>query len=128
MTEEMDPLTPVLVERKLRWIFNEMTKARDVLAVLRDDEVAAKHQFEREHRAAMLSPARPKVERGGYTTAELAAWVDERCASAREAYEIGESRRRAGEDHLRTLFQQGTIAAVIAKSVHQAYGMSGVHG
>lgn len=102
-------------------------QAQKLLAEQRDDEVAAKHQFEREHRAAMLAPNRPRVERGGFTTAELAAWVDEQCAPAREGYEIAEVRRKAAEDHLRTLFQQGTLAAVLAKSVHQAYQTAGDH-
>lgn len=123
---DMEPLTPVAIERKLRWIGNEMTRAQTVLRECRDDEVAAKHAFEREHRAAMLSGDCPKVARGGYTTAERDCWVDERCAPAREAYEIAEMRRKAAEDHLRTLFQQSTLAAVLAKSVHQAYVVSGL--
>ncbi len=129
MTElEMEPLTPAGIERKLRWIGNEMTRAQKDLAVLRDDEVAAKHAFERARRAVMFSADCPKVTRGGYTTAERDAWVEERCTDERELYEIAEVRRKAAEDHLRTLFQQGTLAAVLAKSVHQAYATSGVHG
>lgn len=122
----MEPLTPLAIERKIRWIANEMTKAQAVLREAHDDEIAAKHGFEREHRAAMLSGDCPKVARGGYTTAERDCWVDEQCAPAREAYEIAEVRRKAAEHHLRTLYQQGTLAAVLAKSVHQAYATSGV--
>ena len=125
---DMEPLTPVGVERLVRSIATSMTQAQKDLRESRDDEVAAKHQFEREHRKFLLDPSRPKVARGEFTTAELAAWVDEQCAPAREAYEIAEMRRKAAEDHLRTLFQQGTLAAVLAKSVHQAYATSGVHG
>jgi hypothetical protein len=122
---DMEPLTPLSIERKLRWIGNEMTKAQAALREARDDEVANKHAFEREHRAAMLSADCPKVTRGGYTTAERDCWVEEQCAPAREAYEIAEMHRKAAEDHLRTLYQQGTLAAVLAKSVHQAYAVSG---
>lgn len=122
----MEPLTPLAIEKRLRWISNEMTRAQQALRETRDDEVAAKHQFEREYRYAMLSGESPKVARGGYTTAERDAWVEDRCAPAKEAYEIAEMRRKAAEDHLRTLFQQATLAAVLAKSVHQAYATSGV--
>jgi hypothetical protein len=122
---EMEPLTPLSIERKIRWIANEMTKADSTLAECHDDEIAAKHAFEREYRAAMLSADCPKVARGGCTTAERDAWVEEQCAPAKEAYDIAEVRRKAAEAHLRTLFQQGTLASVLAKSVHQAYQTSG---
>ena len=123
---EMEPLTPVAVERKLRSIANAMTAAQAELRRARDEEVAAKHTFERTHRRALLSGDCPKVSRGGYTTAERDAWVDEQCAPIREVYELAEVKRKAAEDHLKTLFQQGTLAAVLAKSVHQAFSMSGV--
>lgn len=121
-----ETLTPISIEKKIRWIYNAMTLAQGALRDARDAEVCAKHEYEREHRAAMLSTDCPKVTRGGFTTAERDAWVDERSALAREAYEIAEMRRKAAEDHLRTLFNQGTLAAVLAKSVHQAYAASGV--
>lgn len=124
--EQHAPLTPVSIEAKIRSIFNDMTRAQKALADARDEEVAAKHAFERTHRRALLSGDCPKVTRGGYTTAERDAWVDEQCAPVREAYELAEVKRKAAEDHLRTLFQQGTLAAVLAKSVHQAYSLSGV--
>lgn len=126
MSEQYQPLTPVSVERKLRGIANELTRAQSALAAARDEEVAAKHVFERTHRRALLSSECPKVARGGYTTAERDAWVDEQCAPVREAYELAEVKRRAAEDHLRTLFQQGTLAATLSKSVGQAYALSGV--
>jgi hypothetical protein len=126
MNGEYQPLNPVAIERKVRQIANEMTHAQSKLAALRDEEVAAKHTYERTQRRALLSSECPKVTRGGWTTAERDAWVDEQCAPVRELYEVAEVHRKAAEDHLRTLFQQGTLAAVLAKSVHQAYQLSGV--
>jgi hypothetical protein len=120
-----EPLTPIAIERKLRQIGNDMSQARVALAEARDAEVATKHIFEREHRRALLSGDCPKVARGGYTTAERDAWVDEQCSGQREVYELAEVKRKAAEDHLRTLYQQATVAAVLAKSVHQAYATSG---
>lgn len=125
-TPRFEPLTPVEVERQIRWIANQLTRVQADLRDARDEEVHAKHTFEREHRRALLSGDCPKVARGGYTTAERDAWVDERCAQVREAYELAEVKRKAAEEHLRTLYQQGTLAATLAKSVGQAYRMAGV--
>lgn len=126
MSTPHQPLTPVMVEAKLRQLVTDMTKAQQDLAAARDEEVRAKHDFERAHRRALLSGDCPKVTRGGYTTAERDAWVSEQCAEIREMYELAEVRRKAAEDHLRTLFQQGVIASALAKSVGQAFHMAGV--
>ena len=120
-----EPLTPVGVERKLRTLVNQLTAAQSTLAGLRDAEVSAKHLFERAHRAALLSADCPKVTRGGFTTAERDAWVEQRCVSEREAFDIAEARRKAAEDHLRTLRDQSVIVATLAKSVNLAYSMAG---
>lgn len=127
MTEpQYEPLTPVEIERQIRWTTNQMTLARTVLADAREGEVRAKHAFEGVKRRIVLSAECPKVARGGHTVLDRDSWVDERTAPMREAYELAEVRRKAAEDHLRTLFQQGMLAATLAKSVHQAYQMSGV--
>lgn len=127
-TPQYESLTPVEVERQIRWVQNQMTRAQAALREARDSEIAAKHAYEREHRRALLSGECPKVTRGGYTSAERDAWVEEQCAEAREAYELAEVARKAAEEHLRTLYQQGTLAATLAKSVNQAYQTSGAHG
>jgi hypothetical protein len=126
MTTPMEPLSPIDIERKLRSLVSNLTVAQSGLRDDRDAEVAAKHVYERIHRRAMLSDECPKVTRGGYTTAERDAWVDEKSAEAREAYEIAEARRKAAEDHLRTLRDQSMVVATLAKSVHLAYSMAGV--
>lgn len=123
---QYEPLTPADVERQVRWIYNQMTRAQTILREARDAEVAAKHVYERAHRKAILSSDCPKVARGGYTTADRDAWVGEQCAEQQEAYELAEVARKAAEEHLRTLYQQGTLAAVLAKSVHQAFNLAGV--
>ncbi|MCG5464171.1 hypothetical protein MED01_002336 [Micromonospora sp. MED01] len=122
---EYAPLTPVSVERKLRTLVNSLTNAQSALAEVRDAEVSAKHTFERAHRGALLSGECPKVSRGGHTTAERDAWVEEKCAAEREAYDLAEARRKAAEDHLRTLRDQSVIVATLAKSVNLAYSMAG---
>ena len=123
---KFEPLTPLESERQLRWVLNQLTRAQADLRDARDEEVAAKHVFERTKRRALLSGGCPKVTRGGHTTADRDAWVDEQSATQRETYELAEAKRRAAEDHLRTLRDQSMVMATLAKSVHQAYQMSGV--
>ncbi len=125
MTEPMEPLTPVQIERKLRQLVNEMTKAQSALRETRDVEVVAKHAYERAYRAAMLSSDRPKVERGGYTTAERDAWVEEQAADLKEKYEIAEVIRKAAEDHLRVIRDQAMVVMSLGKSVNTAYNLAG---
>ena len=122
---DYEPLTPVGVERKLRNLVNRLAAAQAALADIRDTEVAAKHTFERAHRRALLSSDCPKVTRGGFTTAERDAWVENQCATEREAFDLAEARRKAAEDHLRTLRDQSVIVATLAKSVNLAYSMAG---
>lgn len=121
-----EPLTPVDSERQLRWVLNALTRATFDLRETRDFEVATKHVFERARRLAMLGNDCPKVARGGYTTAERDAWVDGQCADEREEYELAEVKRKAAEDHLRTLREQSMVMAALAKSVNRAYDMAGV--
>lgn len=120
-----EPLSPVAIERKLRELVNDLTRAQLALSSARDAEVEAKHAYEAAHRRAILSPECPKVTRGGWTSAERDAWVAEKAASEQRLYEVFEVKRKAAEDHLRTLRDQGVIVATLAKSVHQAYGMAG---
>jgi hypothetical protein len=125
-TPRFEPLTPVEVERQIRWVQNKLTQAQAELRDARDAEVSAKHTYERAYRKTILSGDCPKVTRGGYTTAERDAWVADQCADEHEAYELAEVKRKAAEEHLRTLYQQGTLSATLAKSVGQAYQMAGV--
>lgn len=120
-----DPLTPVAIESKLRQLVNDLTRAQAQLRQARDVEVATKHAYERAERAAMLSAECPKVTRGGYTTAERDAWVQEQAADLREKYEIAEATRKAAEDHLRTVRDQSMIVMALGKSVNAAYAMAG---
>lgn len=126
MTE--DELTPVKVEQKLRSLVNDLTRAQQALANARDAEVEAKHAFEAAHRRALLSDERPKVTRGGWTTAERDAWVDDKAWQQRRQYELAEAKRKAAEDHLRTLRDQSMLVATLAKSVNQAYAVAGTGG
>jgi hypothetical protein len=123
--DDYQPLSPVGIEQKLRNLVNQLAAAYKDLAEARDAEVHAKHAYESEHRAALLSPDRPRVERGGMTTAERDAWVAEQCVDKREAYDIAEVVRKAAEDHLRVVRDQASVVQTLARSVQQAYSMAG---
>lgn len=96
MTEpppQFEPLTPVEAERQIRWVQNHLTRAQADLRDARDEEVAAKHIYERAYRKVILSGDCPRVTRDGYTAAERDAWVADRCAEEHEAYELAEVKR-----------------------------------
>lgn len=125
-TPQFEPLTPIETERQIRFVYNKMTLAQAELRDARKAEIEAKHTYERAKRIAVMDGDCPKVARSGHTVLDRDSWVDERCGSQREAYENARVARESAEDYLRTLFQQGTLAASLNKSVGQAYGMSGV--
>jgi hypothetical protein len=121
-----DDLTPVQIEAKLRRLVNDLARAQAALRQARDQEVEAKHTYESAHRKALLSTACPKVTRGGYTTAERDAWVEEQSAPQQKAYDLAEAKRKAAEDYLRTLRDQSMVVMALGKSVNAAYSLAGV--
>ena len=122
----MDDLTPAQIESKLRRLVNDLAAAQMALRLARDEEVAAKHLYESAHRRALLSADCPKVTRGGFTTAERDAWVGEQAADTEKEYDLAEARRKAAEDHLRTLRDQSMVVMALGKSVNAAFSLAGV--
>lgn len=125
MSDYDDDLTPDKIVTKLRWLTNQLTLAQKILRDARDAEVTAKHAYKSAHRRALLSDERPRVERGGTTTAERDAWVDEQAAELEQAFDIAEATRKAASDHLETLRDQAMIVMALSKSVQSAYNMAG---
>jgi hypothetical protein len=123
-----EPLTPLQVERRLRGLVTELSKAKTDLEQARNDEVDAKHAYQSARRRALLSADCPKVTRGGYTTAERDAWVDEQVAELEKVFDLAEVKRKTAEDHLRTVRDQSVVVTALAKSVNTAYQMAGVAG
>jgi hypothetical protein len=121
-----EPLSPQDIERRLRWLVTELTKAQEALAKARDNEVSRKHELNAERRRWLLSDERPKVTRGGFTTAERDAWVDDKVADLQLAYDISVATRESAQDHLRVVRDQGEIVRSLGASVRQAYEMAGV--
>jgi hypothetical protein len=126
--EPYEPLTPVQVERRLRGLVTALSRAKADLEQARNAEVDAKHAYQSARRRALLSGDCPKVTRGGYTTAERDAWVEEQVADLEKAFDLAEVKRKTAEDHLRTVRDQAVVVATLAKSVNTAYQMAGAHG
>jgi multidrug efflux pump subunit AcrA (membrane-fusion protein) len=121
----MEPLSPLVVEQKLRQLITDLTRAQSALAQARDLEIEAKHAWERARRRALLSEKSPKVTRGGYTTAERDAWVDEQVTDLRFAYDRAVVTRESAQDHLRVLRDQAEIVRSLGVSVRQSYELAG---
>jgi hypothetical protein len=120
-----EPLTPLGVEAKLRHLVNDLSLAQSALRQARDLEVDARHEHDRARRRAMLSKESPKVARGGFTTAERDAWVDDQCGDLKLAADKATVVREAGQDRLRVLLAQAEIVRSLGASVRQAYEMAG---
>ena len=120
-----EPLSPVDIERRLRWLVTALTDAQKDLANARDMEVDRKHELNAERRRWLLAPERPKVTRGGFTTSERDAWVDDRVTELQRAYDVAVATRESAQDHLRVLRDQAEIVRSLGASVRQAYEIAG---
>ncbi|MGH3304126.1 MAG: hypothetical protein ACRDOK_21090 [Streptosporangiaceae bacterium] len=122
----MEPLSPLDIEAKLRSLVNQLGRAQAALREARDAEVDARHAYESARRRALLSDKSPKVTRGGYTVAEQQAWVDQQCEDLRFAADKATVVREAAQDHLRVTLAQAEIVRSLGASVRQAFSMAGI--
>ncbi|APU20893.1 hypothetical protein [Actinoalloteichus sp. GBA129-24] len=125
MSAPYEPLSPVDIERKLRACVNDLARAERSLRVARDVETMAELDYRSVHRRAMLSPDAPRVTRGGTTTAERDAWVDDRASEEYRAYRLAQTGREAAQDHLRTVRDVAATVQSLGALVRQAYAMAG---
>lgn len=119
-------LTPVMAEKRLQWLDNEMTKAELALRRARDEEVDAKHKWEAARRRAGFDKECPRVARGGATVDERKQWIDDQCANEQRTYDLKVAAREGAQDHHRTVRDQAMIAMALLRSVTTAFNMSGV--
>ncbi|WP_101791094.1 hypothetical protein [Nonomuraea indica] len=120
-----DLTTPVGIEAKLRRLVTDLTMAQQTLAKVRNDEVDAKHGYEAAKRRALFSGDCPKVARGGYTTADRDAWVDEQVRNLRYQYDLAVAKREAAQDLLRVVRDQAMVVMALANSVRTSYQVAG---
>ena len=120
-----DALTPLDIERRLRQLVTDLSRAQIVLREARDGEVDARHEYDRARRRALLSEKSPKVTRGGYTVAEQTAWVDDQCNDLKFSADKATVVREAAQDRLRVLLAQAEIVRSLGASVRQAFDLAG---
>lgn len=120
-----EPLTPVAVEAKLRSLVTDMTKAQQILAQARRNEAEAEIEYRKAKARAFHSPDLPKVTRGGYTTADRDAWVDDHCGDQWAALRIATTSREIAQDNLRVVLAQAETVRSLGASVRTAYSLAG---
>ena len=120
-----DDVTPEAARRRLLSCDNAMAAAELDLRRARDAEVDALHTYQAAQRRAMLSKDRPMVSRGGVTTAERDAWVDDQAAGEQRVADVARVRRESAADHLRVVRDQGMLCMALLRSLDAAYAMAG---
>jgi hypothetical protein len=120
-----DSLTPVQVEAKLVALVTEMTQAQRALAAARDAETTAEIAYKRAKARAFHDPACPKVVRGGTTTGERDAVVDELVMEQWAAYKVATTAREVGQDNLRVVLAVAETVRSLGASVRTAYSLAG---
>ncbi|MEV1013718.1 hypothetical protein AB0I89_23495 [Micromonospora sp. NPDC049801] len=124
-TSEFDSLSLLEAQSYMRWVLRALHDTARQLKDLRNAEVEAKKEYEAARRRLMLSGECPRVERGGHTVADRDAWVDERCADLRSAYEVASAARETASDQLRTLNSQSVVITALSKNVAQIHNVLG---
>lgn len=125
MSEHYEAMSPIGIENWLRTCVTELTNAERDLRTARDEETNADIAYRSAHRRAMFNPDCPKVTRGGYTTAERDAWVDEQCAFQWQQYRLAMTKRESAQDSLRTKRDIATAVQSIGALVRTAYNLAG---
>jgi hypothetical protein len=121
----MSDLTPVQVEAKLVALTKEMYAAQKTLAEARDTETASEIDYKRARARMTLSTDCPKPTRGGYTTADKEAWIDEQVINEWVAYRVATTAREVAQDNLRVVLAVAETVRSLGASVRQAYSIAG---
>lgn len=118
-------LTPVQVEAKLTGLVNEMYAAQKTLATSRDTETAAEIDYKRARARTTLRQDCPKPTRGGYTTSDKDAWIDEQVLAEWTAYKVATTAREVAQDNLRVVLAVAETVRSLGASVRIAYSLAG---
>lgn len=129
MTEpefEYTDMSPAQVEQKLRYLHDQLGLSTEALRKARQEELEAQLAVTSAKARATLSPACPKVARGGCTVGERNAWVQLAIQHESEAYETAKVTRQAATDYVKTVRDQLAAVQSIGASVREAYRSVGV--
>jgi hypothetical protein len=118
-------LTPIQIENKLSGLVNEMYAAQKTLAVARDTETASEIDYKRARAKTTLRSDCPKPTRGGYTTSDKDAWIDEQTINEWTAYKVATTAREVAQDNLRVVLAVAETVRSLGASVRTAYSLAG---
>ena len=119
-----EPLTPPVVEDRLRQLVNGIATAQRELAQARRAEVDAEVALRRARAIAWHDPDVPRVTRGGTTTAERDAWIDGRVEDEWVTHRIAVTAREIGQDGLRAVLAQAEVVRSLSASVRASYELA----
>lgn len=122
---EYEPLSPLDVEAKLRGLVTEMSAAQKALREARDAETNAEITYKRARARAFHSPDVPHVTRGGTTTGERDAWIDEQVMDEWSVFRIATTGREVAQDRLRVVLAIAETVRSLGASVRTAYSLAG---
>jgi hypothetical protein len=126
-TQYVDPLSLMDSQRQQRWALRAMWEAKKLLASTRDEEVEAETVYLSARRRAFFHVDCPVVVRGGVTTAERDAWVDDQVGDLEAKWKLAKAATQAAKDHMDTLRAQAILIAGLAKTTQQIHAGAGVN-
>lgn len=126
-SQYVDPLSLMDSQRQQRWALKAMWVAKNDLAVLRDDEVRAEAEYLSARRRAYFRADCPVVVRGGVTTGERDAWVDQQVEDHEVKWKLAKATTQAAKDHMDTLRAQSILISALAKTTQLIHGVAGVN-
>jgi hypothetical protein len=126
-TQFVDPLSLMDSQRQQRWALRAMWEAKKQLAAVRDEEVEAEAAYLSARRRAFFHEDCPVVVRGGVTTGERDAWVDDQVGDLEMKWKLAKAATQAAKDHMDTLRAQAILIAGLAKTTQQIHAGAGVN-
>jgi hypothetical protein len=126
-TQYVDPLSLMDSQRQQRWALRAMWDATRELKEVRDLEVEAEADYLSARRQAFFDPKCPVVVRGGVTTAERDAWVDQQVEDYEQKWKLAKSTTQAAKDRLDTVRAQAMLISALAKTTQQIHGVVGLN-
>lgn len=128
MTEQnvhYEPWTPVMVERKLAELFNQVAQAEIEMRKLLENEAEAKLEYERAHVIAAMDPNCPIPVRGGSTVGERDSWIRGCVEDEYRGLEYAELNVTIQKRYIARLEQQCSLVQTMSKHVLAAYATAG---
>ncbi|MCW2601833.1 MAG: hypothetical protein JWM02_3662 [Frankiales bacterium] len=120
-----DAMTPVAIERKMIELVTTMTTAQRTLAAARNSETDAEIAYKKAKARAFHAPDCPRVLRGGVTTGERDAWIEERVENVWAAFKLASTQREIAQDGLRVTLAIAETVRSLGASVRTAYSLAG---